>query len=437
MTPSSEQVSKLFGSNQQVEILLIYNDENFKARTAMRQSPQRRQTLDDLIDAIISEIPNVSRTANAVDMRSMFEESQRILRTELAVNNIPYFGFNHDVAFKTTRLSDKLNGSPMYMGLEIEGAVRHTEHRAVFAYLEEMASRPQARRLFGLKTDGSLPSGYNSELYTARATLHALRKNVNEIMAHMAGRMFINPTIELMSHGCSSPSSDLSAIRQYGMHCHVGWQCLGLSAGDSSSLNNNLVVQRVGYVAIALFRHLNTLCRKIGGRPKTRWCGGTKSTSLRSIGEIACTRGAVNPFTEHGTIEFRFGRGMYDYEHTMGFVELCHALFRFAHKIVSEDLDHLALAKPSSYDNLQLHGLSRNFYQSAPLMIWSKEHEKMQRKVINIMFHDFVMENKSHYEVLQNVVDHYYQNEGKHFMKKGMVVAPAQAEATDETTETC
>ena len=436
MTPSSEQVSKLFGSNQQVEFLLIYNDENFKARTTMRQSPQRRQTLDDLINTIIAEIPNLSRTENALDIRSMFEGSQRILSTEQAVNNIPYFSFNRDVSFKTTRLSDKLNGSPMYMGLEIEGAVRHTERRAVFEYLQEMSNRPQARRLFGLKTDGSLPSGYNSELYTARATLHALRKNVNEIMAHMAGRMFTNPTIELMSYDCSSPSSDLSTIRQYGMHCHVGWQCLGLGVSDTS-VNRHLLIQRVGYVAIALFRHLNTLCRKIGGRPKTRWCGGTKSTSLRSIGEIAGARGAVNPFTGHGTIEFRFGRGMYDYEHTMGFVELCHALFRFAHKIVTEDLDHLALAKPSSYDGLQLHDSARNFYQSAPLMIWSKEREKMQRKVINIMFHDFVMENKSHYEVLQNVVDHYYQNEGKHFMKKGMVVAPAQAEATEDTTETC
>ena len=364
-----------------------------------------------------------------------YRRSQQILGSEGSVTTLRYFGVPRTTKYMGRRVVDRHNNHAMFMGLEIEGAPLRSQQSALNDYLNSQADLPENRRIFGIKTDGSLISGYNCELYTARATLSMLRNNVASIMENMADKMHTNPTMDLMAAATSSAPTSQDQLKQYGMHCHIGWQCLGLRLNEPNYVSSDVTISRTGYVLTALFRHLNTLARKIGGRPKTRWCVGAKSTSIRSLVDASHQRGAINTFTGHGTVEFRFGRGKYDYQHTVGYIELCHAMFKLASQIVAEDLDHMAVCTTSSLD-LQWHNRhAQDFYAQGAFMVWSKEREKLQRKAINIMFHDYVLDNKQHYEVLAQLVDAYYQGEGKHFIKPIAEALVEQVQPEQELAE--
>lgn len=379
---------------------------------------ERTLTIQYLAGVIGSQlqVARVSNNPNAITQDD-FLRSRSIVESEGPVNGLRFFEVPRETKFMGRRVADRHNNHAMFMGLEIEGAPLNSQWRDLQAYLGQQADLPSNQRIFGLKTDGSLIGGYNCELYTARATLTMLRNNVASIMENMADKMHTNPTIDLMAANRTSCPSTQDQLSQYGMHCHIGWQCLGLGLREHQWNTTDITIARTGYVLTALFRHINSLARKIGGRPKTRWCSGSKSSSIRSLVEASHQRGAINTFTRHGTVEFRFGRGKYDYQHTVGYVELCHAMFKFASQIVTENLDHMAVCTASSLD-LQWHNRNAQaFYAQGGFMVWSKEREKLQRKAINLMFHDYVLENKQHYEVLPQLVDAYYQNEGKHFIR--------------------
>ena len=364
-----------------------------------------------------------------------YRRSQQIIGSEGEVNTLRYFGVPRTTKFMGRRVVDRHNNHAMFMGLEIEGAPLQSQQSTLNDYLNSQADMPENRRIFGLKTDGSLISGYNCELYTARATLSMLRNNVASIMENMADKMHTNPTMDLMAAALPSALSSQDQLKQYGMHCHIGWQCLGLRLNDINYNSSDVTIARTGYVLTALFRHLNTLARKIGGRPKTRWCAGVKSSSIRSLVNASHQRGAINTFTRHGTVEFRFGRGKFDYQHTVGYIELCHAMFKLASQIVAEDLDHMVVCTSASSD-LQWHNShAQAFYAQGAFMVWSKEREKLQRKAMNIMFHDYVLDNKQHYEVLAQLVDAYYQGEGKHFIKPIAEALVEQVQPEQELAE--
>ena len=364
-----------------------------------------------------------------------YRRSQQIIGSEGSVTTLHFFGVPRTTKFMGRRVVDRHNNHAMFMGLEIEGAPLRSQQSALNDYLNSQAHLHENRRIFGIKTDGSLISGYNCELYTARATLSMLRNNVASIMENMADKMHANPTMDLMAASNSSTPSSQDQLKQYGMHCHIGWQCLGLGLNDPNYNSSDVTIARTGYVLTALFRHLNTLARKIGGRPKTRWCVGAKSTSIRSLVDASHQRGAINTFTRHGTVEFRFGRGKFDYQHTVGYIELCHAMFKLASQIVAENLDHMAVCTASSLD-LQWHNShAQTFYAQGAFMVWSKEREKLQRKAMNIMFHDYVLDNKQHYEVLAQLVDAYYQGEGKHFIKPIAEALVEQVQPEQELAE--
>ena len=364
-----------------------------------------------------------------------YRRSQQILRSEGTVTTLRFFGVPRTTKYMGRRVVDRHNNHAMFMGLEIEGAPLRSQQSALNEYLNSQADAPENRRIFGIKTDGSLISGYNCELYTARATLSMLRNNVASIMENMADKMHTNPTMDLMAAATSSAPTSQDQLKQYGMHCHIGWQCLGLRLNEPNYVSPDVTIARTGYVLTALFRHLNTLARKIGGRPKTRWCVGAKSTSIRSLVDASHQRGAINTFTRHGTVEFRFGRGKFDYQHTVGYIELCHAMFKLASQIVTENLDHMAVCTASALD-LQWHNHhAEDFYAQGAFMVWSKEREKLQRKAMNIMFHDYVLDNKQHYEVLAQMVDAYYQGEGKHFIKPIAEALVEQVQPEQELAE--
>ena len=364
-----------------------------------------------------------------------YRRSQQILGSEGEVTTLCYFDVPRTTKYMGSRVVDRHNNHAMFMGLEIEGAPLRSQQSALNDYLNSQADAPENRRLFGIKTDGSLISGYNCELYTARATLSMLRNNVASIMENMADKMHTNPTMDLMAAATSSAPTSQDQLKQYGMHCHIGWQCLGLRLNEPNYVSSDVTIARTGYVLTALFRHLNMLARKIGGRPKTRWCVGAKSTSIRSLVDASQQRGAINTFTRHGTVEFRFGRGKFDYQHTVGYIELCHAMFKMASKIVTENLDHMAVCTASALD-LQWHNHhAEYFYAQGAFMVWSKEREKLQRKAMNIMFHDYVLDNKKHYEVLAQMVDAYYQGEGKHFIKPIAEALVEQVQPEQELAE--
>ena len=364
-----------------------------------------------------------------------YRRSQQIIGSEGSVTTLRFFGVPRTTKFMGRRVVDRHNNRAMFMGLEIEGAPLRSQQSALNDYLNSQADLPENRRIFGIKTDGSLISGYNCELYTARATLSMLRNNVASIMENMADKMHANPTMDLMAASNSSTPSSQDQLKQYGMHCHIGWQCLGLSLNEPNYVSPDVTIARTGYVLTALFRHLNTLARKIGGRPKTRWCVGAKSSSIRSLVDVSYRRGAIYAFTGHGTVEFRFGRGKYDYQHTVGYIELCHAMFKLASQIVAEDLDHMAVCTASSLDLQWQNPHARDFYSQGAFMVWSKEREKLQRKAMNIMFHDYVLDNKQHYEVLAQMVDAYYQGEGKHFIKPIAEALVEQVQPEQELAE--
>ena len=364
-----------------------------------------------------------------------YRRSQQIIGSEGSVTTLRFFAVPRTTKYMGRRVVDRHNNHAMFMGLEIEGAPLYSQQSALNYYLNSQAHLHENRRIFGIKTDGSLISGYNCELYTARATLSMLRNNVATIMENMADKMHANPTMDLMAASNSSTPSSQDQLKQYGMHCHIGWQCLGLGLNDPNYNSSDVTIARTGYVLTALFRHLNTLARKIGGRPKTRWCVGAKSTSIRSLVDASHQRGAINTFTRHGTVEFRFGRGKFDYQHTVGYIELCHAMFKLASQIVAENLDHMAVCTASSLD-LQWHNShAQTFYAQGAFMVWSKEREKLQRKAMNIMFHDYVLDNKQHYEVLAQLVDAYYQGEGKHFIKPIAEALVEQVQPEQELAE--
>ena len=409
------------------------------SRRRVSTANERNLTLNYLAGIITSQLqtPRVSNNPNAVTQDD-FMRSRSIVASEGCVGNIRYFEVPRETKFMGRRTVDRHNNHAMFMGLEIEGAPLQSQQQALHTYLCQQADLPAGQRIFGLKTDGSLISGYNCELYTARATLSMLRNNVASIMENMADKMHTNPTMDLMAIDRSAPPSSQDQCKQYGMHCHIGWQSLGLGLHEHNWHTQDVTIARTGYVLTALFRHLNTLARKIGGRPKTRWCAGAKSSSIRSLVDASHQRGAINTFTRHGTVEFRFGRGKYDYQHTIGYVELCHAMFKLASQIVTENLDHMAVCTASSLDLQWTNRHAQEFYRQGSFMVWSKDREKMQRKAINIMFHDYVLDNKQHYEVLAQLVDAYYQGEGKHFIKPiaEALVEQVQAEP-DVVEETC
>ena len=406
------------------------------SRRSVSTADERNLTLNYLAGLIDNQL-QVRRTPPTPFAISQedYRRSQQIIGSEGAVNTLRYFGVPRTTKFMGRRVVDRHNNHAMFMGLEIEGAPLRSQQSALDDYLNSQADLPENRRIFGLKTDGSLISGYNCELYTARATLSMLRNNVASIMENMADKMHTNPTMDLMAASNSSTPSSQDQLKQYGMHCHIGWQCLGLRLNEPNYTSSDVTIARTGYVLTALFRHLNTLARKIGGRPKTRWCVGAKSSSIRSLVEASHQRGAINTFTRHGTVEFRFGRGKFDYQHTVGYIELCHAMFKLASQIVAENLDHMAVCTASVLD-LQWHNRhAQDFYAQGAFMVWSKEREKLQRKAMNIMFHDYVLDNKQHYEVLAQMVDAYYQGEGKHFIKPIAEALVEQVQPEQELAE--
>ena len=406
------------------------------SRRRVSTANERNLTLNYLAGLIDNQL-QVRRTPPtpfAVSQED-YRRSQQIIGSEGAVNTLRYFGVPRTTKFMGRRVVDRHNNHAMFMGLEIEGAPLRSQQSALNDYLNSQADMPENRRIFGLKTDGSLISGYNCELYTARATLSLLRNHVATIMENMADKMHANPTMDLMAATLSSAPSSQDQLKQYGMHCHIGWQCLGLRLNEPNYVSSDVTIARTGYVLTALFRHLNTLARKVGGRPKTRWCAGAKSSSIRSLVEVSHQRGAINTFTRHGTVEFRFGRGKFDYQHTVGYIELCHAMFKMASQIVAEDLDHMVVCTSASSD-LQWHNShAQTFYAQGAFMVWSKEREKLQRKAMNIMFHDYVLDNKQHYEVLAQKVDAYYQGEGKHFIKPIAEASVEQIQPEQELAE--
>lgn len=407
------------------------------SRRRVSTANERNLTLNYLAGLIDNQL-QVRRTPPPPPFaisREDYRRSQQILHSEGSVTTLRFFGVPRTTKYMGRRVVDRHNNHAMFMGLEIEGAPLRSQQSALNDYLNSQADLPENRRIFGIKTDGSLISGYNCELYTARATLSLLRNNVASIMENMADKMHTNPTMDLMAAATSSVPTSQDQLKQYGMHCHIGWQCLGLRLNEPNYVSPDVTIARTGYVLTALFRHLNTLARKIGGRPKTRWCVGAKSTSIRSLVEASYQRGAINTFTGHGTVEFRFGRGKYDYQHTVGYIELCHAMFKLASQIVAENLDHMAVCTASSLD-LQWHNRhAQDFYAQGAFMVWSKEREKLQRKAINIMFHDYVLDNKQHYEVLAQMVDAYYQGEGKHFIKPIAEALVEQVQPEQELAE--
>lgn len=406
------------------------------SRRRVSTANERNLTLNYLAGLIDNQL-QVRRTPPSPFAISQedYRRSQQILRSEGSVTTLRFFGVPRTTKYMGRRVVDRHNNHAMFMGLEIEGAPLRSQQSALNDYLNSQADLPENRRIFGIKTDGSLISGYNCELYTARATLSMLRNNVASIMENMADKMHTNPTMDLMAAVTSSAPTSQDQLKQYGMHCHIGWQCLGLRLNDPNYTSSDVTIARTGYVLTALFRHLNTLARKIGGRPKTRWCVGAKSSSIRSLVDASHQRGAINTFTRHGTVEFRFGRGKYDYQHTVGYIELCHAMFKLASQIVTENLDHMAVCTTSSLD-LQWHNSNaQTFYAQGAFMVWSKEREKLQRKAMNIMFHDYVLDNKQHYEVLAQLVDAYYQGEGKHFIKPIAEALVEQVQPEQELVE--
>ena len=406
------------------------------SRRRVSTANERNLTLNYLAGLIDNQL-QVRRTPPSPFAISQedYRRSQQILRSEGSVTTLRFFGVPRTTKYMGRRVVDRHNNHAMFMGLEIEGAPLRSQQSALNDYLNSQADLPENRRIFGIKTDGSLISGYNCELYTARATLSMLRNNVASIMENMADKMHTNPTMDLMAAVTSSAPTSQDQLKQYGMHCHIGWQCLGLRLNDPNYTSSDVTIARTGYVLTALFRHLNTLARKIGGRPKTRWCVGAKSSSIRSLVDASHQRDAINTFTRHGTVEFRFGRGKYDYQHTVGYIELCHAMFKLASQIVTENLDHMAVCTTSSLD-LQWHNSNaQTFYAQGAFMVWSKEREKLQRKAMNIMFHDYVLDNKQHYEVLAQLVDAYYQGEGKHFIKPIAEALVEQVQPEQELVE--
>lgn len=408
------------------------------SRRRVSTANERNLTLNYLAGLIDNQL-QVRRTPPSPFAISQedYRRSQQIIGSEGSVTALRYFGVPRTTKYMGRRVVDRHNNHAMFMGLEIEGAPLRSQQSALNDYLNSQADLPENRRIFGIKTDGSLISGYNCELYTARATLSMLRNNVASIMENMADKMHTNPTMDLMAASNSSTPSSQDQLKQYGMHCHIGWQCLGLRLNEHNYVSSDVTIARTGYVLTALFRHLNTLARKIGGRPKTSWCVGAKSSSIRSLVDVSYRRGAIYAFTGHGTVEFRFGRGKYDYQHTVGYIELCHAMFKLASQIVAEDLDHMAVCTVSSLNLQWQNPHARDFYAQGAFMVWSKEREKLQRKAMNIMFHDYVLDNKQHYEVLAQMVDAYYQGEGKHFIKPIAEALVEQVQPEQELAEDC
>ena len=411
------------------------------SRRRVSTANERQLTVQYLAGLINNQLQTPRAVAVGTGItQADFDRSRSIVGSESSVNNLRYFNTARATKFMGRRTVDRHNNHAMFMGLEIEGAPLYSQRDNLNRYLDQQAGLPEGQRIFGLKTDGSLYSGYNCELYTARATLSMLRNNVASIMENMADKMHTNPTMDLMAVSRSSTPANNDSINQYGMHCHIGWQVYGLTLSEPNYNQTDVKIARVGYVLTALFRHINSLARLVGGRPKTRWCAGSKSVSIRSLVDASHQRGAINTFTRHGTVEFRFGRGKYDYQHTVGYVELCHAMFKLAAQIVAEDLDHMALCTASSLDLQWTNPNARSFYQNGSFMVWSKEREKFQRKAINIMFHDYVMANKQHYEVLAGLVDAYYQGAGKQFIRPipEALTAKGQEQAEpDIVEETC
>ena len=195
------------------------------SRRRVSTANERNLTLNYLAGLIDNQL-QVRRTPPTpfAISREDYRRSQQILGSEGTVTTLRFFGVPRTTKYMGRRVVDRHNNHAMFMGLEIEGAPLRSQQSALNEYLNSQADAPENRRIFGIKTDGSLISGYNCELYTARATLSMLRNNVASIMENMADKMHTNPTMDLMAAATSSAPTSQDQLKQYGMHCHIGWQ---------------------------------------------------------------------------------------------------------------------------------------------------------------------------------------------------------------------
>lgn len=385
----------------------------------------RNNYVNSLMTLIDNEISNPSTatatpnpdTAYKQHLRDIFYQSQDFM---LTLRNIrfEYVAINPTISHIGNKVVDKHEGQPMLMGLELEGAGYVTDQADHFTpfYQWILSQDRTPEQMFGIKTDGSLPRGYSFEVVSTKHTLSKLRESVAEFMKESKDAALHNPTELMCSYDARRAPSNETEMKQFGMHCHIGWKSIIGDTYLDEAYSNNLRMNRTAYILTALFRHLNTLCRTIGGRRKTGWDAGAKSNTIHAITDLAATRSAINQRSGHGTVEFRFGRMINSYEHTVGYVELCHALFKFADYIVTNNLEHYVIAKSQSQTTIS-HQLTSH-YAGLNLMQWSKPREILQRRLINTLFFEFVMKSKRHYEVLPQVVDAYYHNEGQHFLRK-------------------
>lgn len=409
---------------------------------------KQARTIRASIEAMISDLEGraVPRETNTLDLAA----SRRIVATMPSSHGTQGFSYTDNVmsnAIVGTRKLDTLNTLPLYMGFELEHAYSNDDPSCTgYEYLEVERNKHASNRRFMLKTDGSLHNYIALEMATRISTITPLKTLVAEFINKLSDCTVYNPTRDLAFYNVrrDNASDTDEDVRQYGMHVHISWDCISRATlGNAASYyqGSGDRLWRMAYVLGGLFPLLNRLNRNIGGRDKTRWCVGPKSNSLGRIAENVGQRGAINYNTHHKTVEFRFGRGIMDADHACTYIEHCNMLFRFAEHIVAHDLEHLCLLKSNGTNNNWRSDNKNEAFMTwlngnDKLLVYTPDLHKKQRKLINMMYYDFVMSQQHALDYLPKVVDGYYQTKGRHHMKavKSVEVEDTQqyeAEATE------
>lgn len=403
---------------------MLYNLNTFEqVRDSLRNTGEPRRT-PTKVKLLTKRLAAAKRAQKQNGMKQgdlhqtysyrFFDTLQRV--SDIALSTLTRRVCEEDDAWQDTQA----DGSPQYMGLEIETAMRHGCKEELCEVLEEHYSGSNTR--YHVTSDVSLHTNIGFEIVSHKSTYSALHATVEQLVEAWGHITYTNPSWELTCVDrnsnrirdricdCDSLSNDgLQYTGRnrgedvgnywYGMHCHVG-------KGNTDLFT----FKKMALVANSLFFCAEDVFREIGGRPTTRWDMSTKSSSIKSMGSIFHVRGAVAYRDMKFTLEYRFGMSLMDEQHIKTYIQLCHAMTKWAEVVVTSGTMDMYLLRPKLSNIDPQHeamGLF-NAEQIKALRVWTKDNAYDVRYLCNVGFLNWVM-NQEGYDLLKERLDELYR----------------------------
>lgn len=313
----------------------------------------------------------------------------------------------------------------MYLGMELEFCFDSRVERSdntFREYIMDESEKEMYHRRFGVTDDGSLSAG-GMELRTVPHTLSGMRSLMEELFAEAGENVLTNPSIDRYAYSNNvgrTGGNDQPNRTEYGLHCHIGFSGIGIN------------MHVLGACLTGFTSSLKHLVEHVAGRSDIHWGRIATTTSLRSIDSVTTDRCAVAVRDGLSTIEFRAGRGIMEFDHVVGYAELCHAMFKYVVTKYFESGSKQFVTRAGAQFSCNAYNLRNNVTEFAQNLLYSRETNKLLRHYNNIEFYNFVMARAEQYIVLPQVLDAYYVTDiGKRALGASAVEVEVETEASE------